>query len=104
VAVPQLRPLPRFPAIRRDLSLIVSEATRFDALQKLIDQANLPDLEDVEYVGSYRGKPLVKGQKSITISLVFRSANQTLTSQAVDTAVKRVVSDAGARIGATLRA
>lgn len=104
VAVPQSRPLPRFPAIRRDLSLIVSEATRFDALQKLIDQANLPDLEDVEYVGSYRGKPLVKGQKSITISLVFRSANQTLTSQAVDTAVKRVVSDAGARIGATLRA
>ncbi len=89
--VPQLKPLPRFPAVRRDISLIVSEATAFDALRRLVDQANPQNLEDVEFVGIYRGKPLDKGQKSVTISLVFRSSSETLTSEAVDASVARVI-------------
>jgi phenylalanyl-tRNA synthetase beta chain len=100
--VPQLKPLPRFPAVRRDLSLVMSDSVRFEELQKLVRAVNPPNLEDVEYVGVYRGKPLAKGTKSQTISLVFRAADQTLTNEAVDASVKKVI-DAAQQQGFTLR-
>jgi phenylalanyl-tRNA synthetase beta chain len=95
--VPQLRALPRFPAIRRDLSLVVDEAVRFDTLRALVDEVKPANLEDVEYVGAYRGKPLEKGTKSQTMSLVFRSPTETLTSESVDASVKKVIDAAHAR-------
>ena len=100
--VPQLKPLPKYPAVRRDLSLVVSEQIRFDALKQLVEQVKPADLEEVEYVGVYRGKPLAKGTKSQTISLVFRSPDQTLTNEAVDASVKKVI-DAAQANGFKLR-
>jgi phenylalanyl-tRNA synthetase beta chain len=101
--VPQLRPLPRFPAVTRDLSFVVSEATRYDALEDLVRQLNLPDLEAVTYVTTYRGKQIEKGQKVITITLVFRSPTATLTSEQVEGQVERVTRAAQERLAATLR-
>ncbi|MGH7215509.1 MAG: hypothetical protein ACREIT_12155, partial [Tepidisphaeraceae bacterium] len=102
--VPQLRPLPRFPSVRRDLSLVVPEATRFEQLRHSIDAAKPDLLEDVEYVTTYRGKPLDKGAKSVTVTLVFRSPTTTLTSEQVEASVQRVVETATSQLGATLRA
>jgi phenylalanyl-tRNA synthetase beta chain len=100
--VPQLRALPKYPSIRRDLSLVIPEETRFDSIQKLVSHVNPQHLEEVEYVGVYRGKPLEKGTKSQTVSLVFRSPNETLTSEAVDASVKKVI-DAAQQQGFKLR-
>jgi phenylalanyl-tRNA synthetase beta chain len=61
-------------------------------------------LESIEYVTTYRGKPLEAGTKSVTITLVFRSATTTLTSEAVEDAVQKVTAAAKANLGATLRA
>ena len=64
-----------------------------------------PDLlEDLEYVTTYRGKPLEKGRKSVTITLVFRSPTETLTGEAVEASVQRVVEAAKRDLNATLRA
>lgn len=101
--VPQLHPLPRFPAVRRDLSLVVAEAVRYERIEAVLRGLNLPDLEAVEYVTTFRGGPLEKGTKSVTVSLVFRSAQRTLASEEVDAAVARAVEAAGRELGATLR-
>jgi phenylalanyl-tRNA synthetase beta chain len=101
--VPQLRPLPRFPAVRRDLSLVVGESVAYEALENLICGLNLPSLEGVEYVTTYRGKPLEKGSKSLTTTLVFRSPTATLTSEQVEGSVQQVISAAQQDLGATLR-
>ncbi len=101
--VPQLKPLPRFPAVRRDLTLDLSDATRYDDLASLIDKLKLPLLEEVEYVTTYRGKQLDKGKKSVTTTLVFRSPTATLTSEEVETAVQRIVQEAQTQLSATLR-
>jgi phenylalanyl-tRNA synthetase beta chain len=101
--VPQLRPLPRFPAVRRDLSLVVAESVAYDALEKLIRGLKLPSLEALEYVTTYRGKPLEKGQKSLTTTLAFRSPTATLTSEQVEGSVQQVVQAAQRELGATLR-
>ena len=101
--VPQLAPLPKFPAVRRDVSLIVAESVKFAQLERLVRSLNLEYLEGLEYVTTYRGKPLEKGTKSVTITLVFRSPMSTLTSEQVEGSVQRVVETAKQQVGATLR-
>jgi phenylalanyl-tRNA synthetase beta chain len=101
--VPQLHALPRFPSIRRDLSLVVPESLAFEKLEQLIRGVRPEHLEDLEYVTTYRGKPLEKGTKSVTVSLIFRSPTATLTSEQVESSVKAVVDAATAQLGATLR-
>jgi phenylalanyl-tRNA synthetase beta chain len=101
--VPQLRPLPKFPAVRRDLSLVVPDATRYEAIASAVREANPEHVEDVEYVTTYTGKPLEKGTKSVTIALVFRSATATLTGDQVEAGVAKVVAVAKQKLGATLR-
>jgi phenylalanyl-tRNA synthetase beta chain len=101
--VPQLRELPRYPAVRRDLSTVLPEATPYEALDALIRGLSPADLEDVEYVTTYRGKPLDAGQKSVTVTLVFRSAAGTLIGEAVEAAVKKIVAAIKEQLGGTLR-
>ena len=101
--VPQLAPLPKFPAVRRDVSLIVAEQVKFAQLERLVRALNLASLEGLEYVTTYRGKPLEKGTKSVTITLVFRSPTSTLTSDQVEASVQRAVEAAKTQLGATLR-
>jgi phenylalanyl-tRNA synthetase beta chain len=101
--VPQLRPLPRFPAVRRDLSLDMADKTRYAEIEKTIRHLNLANLEDIEFVTTYRGKPLEKGQKSVTITLIFRSSTSTLTSEEIDASLQRAVEATGQSLGATVR-
>jgi phenylalanyl-tRNA synthetase beta chain len=101
--VPQLKELPKFPPVRRDLSLIVAANLAFEKIDSLVRSLKLPDLEALEFVTVYRGKPLESGQKSVTITLVFRSATTTLTSEQVENSVQTVVKAAGEKLGATLR-
>ena len=77
---------------------------RYDAIEAIVARQDLRDLESVEYVTTYRGKPLAKGFKSVTITLVFRSSETTLTSEQVEDQVQRVVKAAQQELGATLRA
>lgn len=102
-AVPQLQPLSRFPAIRRDLSLVVNETIRYQQIMDVLDAARLSMLEHVQYITTYRGKPLEKGQKSVTIQLVFRAPSSTLTSDEVETSVQQFIEAAKRDLGATLR-
>jgi phenylalanyl-tRNA synthetase beta chain len=101
--VPQLRPLPRFPAVRRDLTLDLSEKTRYADLERTIHELKLDHLEDIDFVTTYRGKPLEKGTKSVTIALVFRSSAGTLTSGEIDASMQRVIDAARQSLAASVR-
>lgn len=101
--IPQLRGLPKFPAVERDLSLVVREKTRYEEIQSLVRDLGLPNLESLEYVTTYRGKPLEKGSKSISIRLVFRSPETTLTSEQVESSIQKVIEAAQSNLKATLR-
>ena len=101
--VPQLRPLPAFPAAPRDLSLVVPESTRYEQIESLIHSVRPESLEEIRHVTTYRGKPLDKGTKSVTATLLFRSAQRTLTGDEVESEVQKVIAAAKAQ-GWTLRA
>ena len=102
--VPQLRPIPRFPAVRRDLTLDLADKVRFSEVDQVIAGQNLPDLETIEHVTTYRGKPLEKGKKSVTITLIFRSHANTLTNEQIDSSMQQVLQAAVQTLGANVRA
>ena len=90
-----LKPLPRFPAVSRDISLIVPDATAYADIAATFESCKLPDLEALDYVTTYRGKPLASGTKSVTLKLVFRSPSETLTADRVDCSVAAAIGAAG---------
>ncbi len=95
--------LPQFPAIERDISFIVDETTAWAALTGLV-QANRPTtLEAVHFVGTFRGQPIPKGKKSVTMRLVFRDRNRTLTHDEVDAPAGAIMEAAKKSLGATIR-
>ena len=100
---PTYRPLPRFPAMRRDLSLIVDDAVTWKQLADLVAAIDQPLRVGIDYVTTYRGKPVAKGRKSITLTLTYRSPDSTLRSEQVDEQVDAVVRAATDSFSAELR-
>ncbi|MFB3893143.1 MAG: phenylalanine--tRNA ligase subunit beta [Phycisphaerae bacterium] len=101
--VRQYRPIPRFPAVRRDLSLIVDDAVTWRELDAAITAIAQPLREALEYVTTYRGKPIPDGRKSVTVTLVYRSPDGTLRSEQVDEQVSQVVEAMKRKMKAELR-
>jgi phenylalanyl-tRNA synthetase beta chain len=95
--------LPAFPPIERDLSLIVSEETRWQQLRELVEGAGLERLEDVAFVASYRGKQTGPGRKSLTMRLRFRDPARTLRHEEVDPQIAAIIDIASRQLGAALR-
>ncbi len=98
------RPLPKFPPIRRDLSLLLDEAVTWKELSETIRALNQPELEELDYVGTYRGKQVPPGKKSLTLTLTYRSATETLRHEQADAFVAQVLAAAQKRLAAELRA
>lgn len=101
--VPKLRDLPRFPAIERDLSVIVDEPVAWAQIQGLVEQARPALMEKVEFVTTYRGKPVPAGRKSVTLRMLFRDPARTLEHQEVNTQVEAVVQSLRSQLKAELR-
>ena len=97
-------PLPRFPAIRRDLSVVVDEPVTWEQLTAAAVPAAGDLLTGIDYVGTYRGKQVGGGRKSVTGRLVFRHGDRTLTHEEVDAAIEAVVAALKKAYDAELRA
>jgi phenylalanyl-tRNA synthetase beta chain len=80
----KVKPIPRFPAIQRDLSIIVGEEVRWADIIGAVGSRACAELEEVKFVGIYRGKGIPAGRKSVTLTLRFRDEDGTLTHETVD--------------------
>lgn len=98
-----IAPLPHFPPIDRDLTLDLPEQIRWADVHHAVGALALADLELVEFVGVYRGKPVEPGRKSLTLRMRFRDATRTLRREEADPQVAAVVADAAQRFGAVVR-
>ncbi len=83
-AIPTAKPIPRFPAIVRDLSLIIDEPVQWDQITAAVRSTAPAEMEQIDFAGMYRGKPIPNGKKSVTVSMRFRDENGTLTHETVD--------------------
>jgi phenylalanyl-tRNA synthetase beta chain len=98
-----VRALARFPAVERDLALIVGDGVPHDALATAIRTAAGPLLEDVSLFDVYRGAPVPEGHRSLAFALTFRSAERTLSEDEVVSALEAVERELATLFGATVR-
>lgn len=85
------KPLPKYPATTRDISLICGDEIPVASLEKLIKEAVGGILEKVTLFDVYRGEQIESGKKSVAFSVAMRSHDGTLTDEQADAAMKRVV-------------
>ena len=100
-------PLPKFPAVERDLSILLPRGTPYAAIEKTLRGAKAPHLQDVGLKDVFvdaTGTKLAADQRSVTVTLTFRDEGRTLTSEEVDRAVETLRDHAKAELGAVFRA
>jgi phenylalanyl-tRNA synthetase beta chain len=97
------KPLPAFPAIRRDVAMIVPEAATHQAVLDAIKQARGTTLEGVQLFDVFRGQNVPAGHKSLAYAFTYRSLERTLTDGEVNTAHQQVVAHLKRALGAVIR-
>jgi phenylalanyl-tRNA synthetase beta chain len=98
-----IQPLPRFPSIVRDVSIVIDERLPAAEVRGTIS-ANAPStLASIREFDRYRGQGVPAGQVSLSLRLTFRDAERTLTDSEVQQAVSRIVRALEERHGARLR-
>ena len=85
------RPLPRFPAVERDLALLCDEELPVAAIEKAIRIHGGKLLERVELFDVYRGAQILAGKKSVAYSLYFRRADGTLTDEEIEPSLRKIM-------------
>lgn len=91
VPVPQMATVSRYPAVRRDLAVVVPESVSAARVSETVRAAAGPDLQDAVIFDVYRGKGLKSGTKSLAIGLILQKISRTLKDGEAETIVSRVV-------------
>ena len=97
------RPLPVYPSIVRDVSLLVKRSVSFAEIKNAIVEQNFELLRSVEFVGVYEGKGVASDERSITIRLEYRSNERTLLDEEVDAIHAEILQNIETNLGAKQR-
>ena len=100
---PTYVPLPRYPAVSRDLAIVCDEAVTVAQAEKIISGAAGKLLRDVRLFDIYRGVGVPAGKKSMAFSLELRADDRTLTDADSEGVTKKVLTALEEKLGATLR-
>lgn len=100
---PTYVPLPKYPAVSRDLALICDEAITVAQMEQVMTKAAGKLLRDIRLFDIYRGKGVEEGKKSMAFSLTLRADDRTLTDADSEGVVQKVLAALEAQLGATLR-
>lgn len=95
-------PLPKFPAVTRDLALICDETIPVRILEKAITKGAGNLLETIQLFDVYQGEQIESGKKSVAFNIVLRSAENTLAEEQVNSTMKKVMKELE-KVGANLR-
>ena len=97
-------PLPRFPAVERDFSLLLADGIPFSDVVKAISALNIPEIASVEAADLFRGKNVPAGKYSLMVRVTFQSREATLTDAQIADYSSKIVATLESSAGAHLRA
>jgi phenylalanyl-tRNA synthetase beta chain len=97
------RPLPIYPSIVRDASLLVKRSVSFAEIKRAVESLGFELVRKVEYVDVYEGKGISDDERSITIRLEYRADERTLIDEEVDAVHNQILSALESNLGAKLR-
>jgi len=95
--------LPKYPEVKRDLALLLDEGVSFADIRKAAFQAEKGILKQVSLFDVYRGVKILSGKKQYAVSFVLQDSEKTLTDNAVEAAMNKLLKTFESKFGATLR-
>ena len=101
--IPEFQEISRYPAVRRDLAVVIDQAVPAQALVDLARRTAGRHLVNLELFDEYRGEGIDSGRKSLALGLTFQDTSRTLNEEDVETAVGRVLAALKADFDAQLR-
>lgn len=101
--LPKAQPVPRFPAVRRDIAVDVPEQVSWSQIEQTVRGTLGATLAALRLFDRYSGKGVEAGRKSLAMGLILQDASRTLTDDDADNCVRNVVSALGAACEAKLR-
>ena len=97
-------PLPRFPAVERDFSLLLADGASFSDAVKTIRSLNIGEVASIDAADLFRGKNVPPGKYSLLVRVTFQSREGTLTDTQISDLSAKIISALEKNLGAQLRA
>ncbi len=97
------KPLPKFPAVTRDLALVCEERVTVGELERCIREASKTLLKEIRLFDVYRGPGVAEGKKSAAFSLVLRADDRSLTAEEADACIAEILKALSQELQAVLR-
>ncbi|MGB0892400.1 MAG: phenylalanine--tRNA ligase subunit beta, partial [Flavobacteriaceae bacterium] len=95
--------LPKFPAVKRDLALLIDNKVEFKEIYNLAYQSEKNLLKEVDLFDVYEGDKLPEGKKSYAVSFVLQDENKTLADKQIDKIMQKLQATFEKNVGAELR-
>ncbi len=102
-SIVRFKPLPKYPAINRDLAIVVPINTEADAVARKIKDVAGDIIEDILLFDVYQGKQVPVGFKSLAYTIVYRDYNETLRDERINEVQEQIISILDKELGAVLR-
>ena len=99
----KFRQLPKFPAVTRDIAMIVDKARPVGEIEAVITKAGGQLLDTIELFDVYEGKQIPEGKKSVAFAISFRAQDRSLTNEEVNKVFNKILKDLEYKIQAQLR-
>jgi len=97
-------PLPRFPSVERDFSLLLADGAKFSDVTKTIQSLGIKEISAVEATDLFRGTNVPAGKYSLLVRVTFQSREATLTEAQIGDYSRKIISALEKNLGAILRA
>jgi len=97
-------PLPRFPSVERDFSVLLADGTKFSDVTKTIQSLGIGEIHSIEATDLFRGKNVPAGKYSLLVRVTFQSREATLTDAQISDFSGRIVAALEKQLGAQRRA
>lgn len=95
--------LPKFPAVRRDLALLIDKSVKFSTIKELAYHSERKILREVDLFDVYEGKGIPEGKKSYAVSFILRDDKATLNDKLIEKTMQKLVETYKRELGAELR-
>ena len=95
--------VPKFPAVERDIAVIVDEKVEVGQIEKIITKKSKKLLESATLFDIYRNEKIGNNKKSVAYSLIFRDKKKTLSDEEINTTMENIISELEKVLGAELR-
>lgn len=97
------REIPRFPAVQRDLAMVVSRQLAYEEVEKTIRKIKLSKLQDLQLFDIFESEKIGAGKKSIALSFTFQDEEKTLTDKEIDSWMSKIMTTLEKDLQAELR-